>query len=78
MYIMLSHNCAQIPAVEVYIGLHARVCATTRTLLIQSYMRSCTHTNMHVLMPSGGVVADWIGHSAFSAVVAGSNPSGSG
>ena len=26
----------------------------------------------------GGVVAEWIGHSVFSAVVAGSNPSGSG
>ena len=26
----------------------------------------------------GGEVANWIGHTAFSAVVAGSNPSGSG
>ena len=34
---------------------------------------------IHVLyVYMGGVVAEWIGHSAFSAVVAGSNPSGSG
>ena len=46
---MLSHNSAQTPVVGAYID--ARVCATThtRTLLIQSYMHSCTHTNMHVL-----------------------------
>ena len=46
---MLPHNCAQTPAVGAYI--HAHACATrhTRTLLIHSYMRSCTRTNMHVL-----------------------------
>ena len=31
-----------------------------------------------ISIPICGVVAEWIGHSAFSAVVAGSNPSGSG
>ena len=46
---MLSHNCARTPVVSAYI--HAIACATTytRTLLIHSYMRSNTRTNMHVL-----------------------------
>ena len=45
----------------------------------------CKHDNaffsgvMNSLMPlKGGVMAEWIGQSAFSAVVVGSNPSGSG
>ena len=46
---MLSHNCAREPVVSAYI--HARAFATshTRILLIHSYMRSYTRTNMHVL-----------------------------
>ena len=46
---MLSHNCARKPVVSAYI--HARAFATTHTriLLIHSYMRSYTRTNMHVL-----------------------------
>ena len=52
LYIMLSYNCAQTSDV---ISRCIYKCACTRyhthtlTLLIHSYMRSCTRTNMYML-----------------------------
>ena len=39
IYIMLSHNCTQIPAVGAYI--HARACATTHTHVHYLYTHTC-------------------------------------
>ena len=47
--------------------------------LIRIIYTYCTIQHVHIIaIALDGVVAEWIGHSAFSAVVAGSNPSSSG